>query len=78
LTNGVLQVVFLADGSMIPNWSIEASHIMSLDLVEAKAAKEPPSPLPQQAEFNDPAIVSVSILDVESCVLSLTVLAKAS
>ena len=70
MANGVLQVVFLADGSMIPNWSIEASHIMSLELVEAKAAKESPSSPPQQAEFNDPAIVSVPILDVEACVLS--------
>jgi len=70
-------VVFLADGSMIPNWSIEASHIMSLELVEANAAKEPPPP-PPPPEFNDPAILSVLILNIETCVLSLIVLAKAS
>jgi hypothetical protein len=52
--------VFLADGSMIPNWSIEASHIKALELVEAKGAQELAPPVAvAQAEFIDPAILSV-------------------
>jgi hypothetical protein len=52
--------VFLADGSMIPNWSIEASHIKALELVEAKGAQELAPPVAVvQAEFVDPAILSV-------------------
>jgi hypothetical protein len=43
---------------MIPNWSIEASHIKSLELVDAKAAKKE-LPAITQHEFVDPAIVSV-------------------
>lgn len=45
---------------MIPNWSIEASHIKALELVEAKDVQELAPPVAvTQAEFVDPAILSV-------------------
>jgi len=60
-------VSFLPDGGKIPNYSIEASHIMSLEIVpmgrplhqptKSPIVQEPP-PQPA-AEFNDPAILSV-------------------
>jgi len=61
-------VTFLPSGAMIPEYSIEASHISSLEIVPSGPAQvEPPSitlpapaPAPAQAqEFHDPAILSV-------------------
>jgi hypothetical protein len=59
-------VTFLPSGAMMPDYSIEASHISSLEIVPSGPAHvEPPSipkpapaPAPAQ-EFHDPAILSV-------------------
>lgn len=77
-------VTFLPSGAMIPEYSIEASHISSLEIVPSGPAQvEPPSitlpapaPAPAQAqEFHDPAILSVSSLRLQ--VLTRTVQSKA-
>ena len=57
-------VSFLPNGGIIPDYSIEASHILSLEIVPTTTAPiAPPQPPPPvrkpTAEFHDPAILSV-------------------
>jgi hypothetical protein len=52
-------VYFLPNGGVLPNYSIDASHISSLDIVNPTPSA-PVTPVPPSAgEFQDPAIVSV-------------------
>jgi hypothetical protein len=52
-------VYFLASGSVVPNYSIDASHIISLDIVNGESAVSPSAQAPPATQFQDPAIVSV-------------------
>ncbi len=56
-------VHFLPDGGLIPNYSIEAAHIVSLEIVPVvpPAVEKPPTPKASKlpTEFQDPAILSV-------------------
>jgi len=66
ITDSACLVQFLPDGGLIPNYSIEAAHIMSLEIVPAVSATiqniAPPQATKAPAEFQDPAILSVSNL----------------
>ena len=59
-------VHFLPDGGLIPNYSIEAAHIVSLEIVPVvpPAVEKPPTPKAAKlpTEFHDPAILSVFYL----------------
>jgi hypothetical protein len=60
-----IPVVFLPNGGMVPNYSIDATHISSLEIVndpskpsQVEKAQSPPPKAP--VEFQDPAILSVN------------------
>ena len=55
-----MTVSFLPNGGMVSEYSIEASHISSLEIVPSGPAQIQPPPIPKPApEFHDPAILSV-------------------